>query len=254
MVRETHAFFKLIKVVIFMSRIDMSAPIPDNVLPDTSNIKIIPIDEPLVCISDKFRDIMVFESQYFKRGIPGAIRQIYVRKTVAEMLLKAAQALPAGYKLKIFDAWRPVAVQKALFDEYYASLVREFKDSGKSEAELKEMALLFVSYPSEDPGCPFAHATGGAVDLTIVDAAGRELNMGTDFDDFSDAANTVYFENTSLHEIRDNRRLLYNAMLSAGFTNFPSEWWHYDFGDRFWAATTNRESVYTGIYTEPLRS
>lgn len=234
-----------------MNSNDFLAPIPDNILPDASSIKIIPIDDPLVCISDTFQDIMVFQSKYFERGIPGAIKQVYVRKTVSDMLLTAARSLPAGCKLKIFDAWRPIAVQRALFDAYCSSLLHAFRDSGKSEAELKKKASLFVSYPSEDPNRPFVHATGGAVDLTIVDAAGNELNMGTEFDDFSDAAHTVFFENTSFHEIRDNRRLLYNTMLSAGFTNYPSEWWHYDFGDRFWAAMTNRESVYTGIYTEP---
>ena len=113
------------------------------------------------------------------------------------------------------------------------------------------MASLFVSYPSEDPDCPFVHSTGGAVDLTIVDPEGRELDMGTGFDDFSDAANTAYFEKNGSQEIRDNRRLLYNVMLAAGFTNYPSEWWHYDFGDRFWAAIKNTDSIYQGIYTEP---
>lgn len=236
-----------------MSKTNILAPIPDNVLPDTSNIKIIPIDDPLVCISDEFQDIMVFQPKYFERGIPGAIKQLYTRKTVSDMLLNAARSLPNGYKLKIFDAWRPIGVQKALYDEYYSSLRHTFEGMNKSDAELKKMASLFVSYPSNNPNCPFVHSTGGAVDLTIVDASGRELNMGTGFDDFSDAAHTVHFERSSIFEVRDNRRLLYHTMQSAGFTNYPCEWWHYDFGDRFWAAMTNRESIYTGIYTNPTQ-
>lgn len=232
-----------------MSEINLYAPIPRGELPDTGNVKILPVDEPLVCISDCFHDTMVFQSMYLQRGVPGAISRIYVRKTVADMLLSASRALPAGFRFKIFDAWRPVAVQKALFEEYYASLAREYR--GKTEEELKKMALTFVSYPNEDPGSPFVHSTGGAVDLTVVDSQGKELDMGTDFDDFSDAAHTSFFEDSEFHKIRDNRRLLYNAMLSAGFTNYPSEWWHYDFGDRFWAAVTGRNSIYTGIYTEP---
>lgn len=237
--------------MIFLNWNAFLVPIPSAALPDTSDTKIIAIDDPLVCISDTFQDLMEFQPRYFECGIPGAIRQVFVRKTVADMLQRAAHSLPAGYKFKIFDAWRPTAVQKALFDEYHAELCDKFKGSGKSEDELMRMALLFVSYPSEDPGSPFVHSTGGAVDLTIVDAAGNELNMGTDFDDFTDAAHTDYFEKTSIHEIRDNRRLLYNTMLSVGFTNYPSEWWHYDFGDRFWAATTKKDSIYTGIYVTP---
>ena len=235
-----------------MRRSDMLAPIPDNTIQDTSKINIVPVSDPLVCISDIFQGAMVFQPKYFERGIPGAIRRVYARQTVANMLLTAENSLPDGYKLKIFDAWRPIAVQKALYNEYYSSLQYTFKGMKKSERELKEIASRFVSYPSEDPNCPFVHSTGGAVDLTIIDASGRELDMGTDFDEFSDAAHTAYFESTTFHNIRNNRRLLYNAMISAGFTNYPSEWWHYDFGDRFWAAMTNQESIYNGIYVEPI--
>ncbi|MBQ3504399.1 MAG: M15 family metallopeptidase [Oscillospiraceae bacterium] len=237
------------KVVIFMNKKPISVPIPHIVLPDTGGVKIVPVDEPLVCISDTMRELLLFQPRYFDRGVPGAIRRVYVRKTVAEMLLAAARALPEGYKLMIFDAWRPFAVQKALFDEYYLRLAH--KASGKSEEELLQLATQFVSYPTGDPSRPYVHATGGAVDLTIADETGAPLNMGTDFDDFSDAAHTAWFEKTGSREIRDNRRLLYHTMVSAGFTNYPCEWWHYDFGDRFWAAATNRDSVYSGIYTEP---
>lgn len=233
-----------------MNRNPLSKPIPNSVLPDTSNVKIVPIDDPLIRICDTFSDLIVSQPKYFQRGIPGATKQIYLRKTVADMLVCAARALPAGHKLKIFDAWRPIAVQKALFEEYYCRLRSAFAD--KSEDELTQMTSLFVSYPSENQDHPFVHATGGAVDLTIVDSAGKELDMGTDFDDYSDAAHTAYFENTPHHTIRDNRRLLYNAMLSAGFTNYPSEWWHYDFGDCFWAAAKNKDSIYQGIYIEPF--
>lgn len=233
-----------------MNRNSLFAPIPNSVLPDTHDIKIIPTDEPLICISDAYQDHFVFQPKYFERGIPGAIKQIYVRKTVADMLLHAALTLPVGYKLKLFDAWRPVPVQKALFDEYYCHLRRTFAD--KSSGELTQMALQFVSYPSENQSNPYVHATGGAVDLTIVDAAGNELDMGTAFDDFSNTTQTAYFENTTFHKIRDNRRLLYNAMVSAGFTNYPSEWWHYDFGDHFWAAIKKEDALYQGIYIEPF--
>lgn len=230
---------------------DIGKPIPQCALPDTADVAIVPTEEPLICLSETCREIMVFQPKYWERGIPGAVAQIYVRKTVEDMLLAAVRLLPDGYKFKILDAWRPVAVQKALFEEYYSVLQQTFRLENKSEAELKKMAAQFVSYPSEDPDCPFVHSTGGAVDLTIVDAQGKELNMGTAFDDFTDAAHTAHFENTDHTDIRDNRRLLYHVMTAAGFTNYPGEWWHYDFGDRFWAAITQQDSIYRGIYETP---
>ena len=234
-----------------MDRTVLSLPVPEQILPDTGNIQLNSMEEPLICISETCRDVMDFEPKYLEQNIPGAIAEVYVRKTVADMLLKATAMLPEGYQFKIYDAWRPAAVQKALFDEYYDRLSKEYEGTGKTEEQLKELTMRFVSFPSSDPAKPFVHSTGGAVDLTIVDAEGRELDMGTGFDDFTDAAHTAYFEHAGSEKIRDNRRLLYNVMRAAGFTNYPSEWWHYDFGDRFWAAMNGRDSIYTGVYENP---
>ncbi len=232
-----------------MNQNDLSAPIPQTDLSNMQPLPITPADDPLVCISDAFGGYMEFCPMYLLQGIPGATASFYVRKTVADMLIRAAKALPTGFKLKIFDTWRPLAVQKALFDSYYSRLQRRFPD--KDHPALMQMTSLFICCPSEDPDRPFVHSTGGAVDLTVVDPAGNALDMGTGFDDFSDAAHTAYFENSGSLTVRNNRRLLYNAMLSAGFTNYPAEWWHYDYGDAFWAAEKKTNPIYQGIYTEP---
>ena len=76
-----------------MNKNHMLVPIPDNEIPDAGSMKIIPTDDPLVCISDTLQDIMLFQPMYFRQGIPGAIRRIYVRKTVADMLLTTARWL-----------------------------------------------------------------------------------------------------------------------------------------------------------------
>lgn len=236
---------------MFVKEKQMLAPIPNRALPNIDHVPIRPADEPLVCISDAYGDVMEFQPMYYAQGIRGAIRQVYVRKTVADMLLEATRLLPEGYRFKILDAWRPADVQKALYEAYYCRLSADVKNAGKSEEELKKMAVQFVSYPSENPDTPFVHATGGAVDLTVVDSRGNELDMGTAFDDFSAMAHTAYFEEADDPQVRDNRRLLYHTMRAVGFTNYPAEWWHYDFGDRFWAAEENKDSIYQGIYTAP---
>ena len=72
--------------------------------------------------------------------------------------------------------------------------------------------------------------------------------MGTEFDNFSNKAWTNHYEEyTQNDEIRDNRRLLYWTMINAGFTNLPSEWWHYDYGTKFWAYFNNTNALYEGI-------
>ncbi len=111
------------------------------------------------------------------------------------------------------------------------------------------LARQFVSYPDENPLKPFVHSTGGALDLNIVDCNGQELDMGTDFDDFTSNAYTSAFENRKTFEAFENRRMLFDVMISAGFTNYPSEWWHYDYGDLFWAVETGTDcAMYGGVF------
>ena len=98
---------------------------------------------------------------------------------------------------------------------------------------------------------PAVHSTGGAVDLTIVGPDGEVLEMGTGFDEFNSATWTYAFEPDSgtglVNETaRDNRRLLYNVMTEVGFTNLPSEWWHFDYGDGMWAQIKNENAIYAG--------
>ena len=238
------------KVVIHL-RNPLAAPIPSTPIPNTNNIRLLATEDPLVCISESMGENLLFQPHYFQQGLPGATAKMYVRKSVADMLQCAARNLPEGYKLKILDAWRPPAVQSALFCEYYDRIRSCFTTAEKTDEQIREMAQLFVSFPSEDPNTPFVHATGGAVDLTVVDASGNELDMGTAFDDFSDKAHTAYFETAPFSPVRDNRRILYNAMIRAGFTNYPAEWWHYDYGNAFWAALNDTNAIYQGIYTEP---
>ena len=106
-----------------------------------------------------------------------------------------------GYKLKIFDAYRPVYVQKKLW-EYLPD-------------------PNFIVPPEK--GSP--HSRGVAVDLTLVDFKGNELDMGTGFDEFSKLS---YHGNLNISEASyKNRMLLLGIMTDAGWDFFRNEWWHY---------------------------
>lgn len=108
--------------------------------------------------------------------------------------------------LKIWDGFRPVEAQKILWD---ASPTPEF-----------------VSHP-EEGSCP--HCRGVAVDLTLVDNAGEELDMGTDFDDFTDKAHHGYVDLPA--HVQRNRYVLMGIMMTAGWDFYRNEWWHYQLFD-----------------------
>ena len=197
--------------------------------------------------SNKYFDVQM---QYPLLGIDHAENQCFVREEVYDMLLKAAQALPEGFKFKLLDAWRPFALQHELYKVYSADIIRDFKLQGCTEEKRKAVIRKFVSEPIEDRDMPPVHTTGGAIDLTIQDADGIDLEMGTGFDAFTDKTSTAYFERDKNDMVRNNRRLLYHIMTGAGFTNLPSEWWHFDYGDHFWAFYNKKPAIYRGVFSK----
>ena len=191
--------------------------------------------------------------QYPLLGMKNAEAQCLLRKEAAEKLYEAAAKLPKGWRFRIWDAWRPFALQHELYETYSKDIIRDFGLEKVSEEERNAVIRGFVSDPIPDREIPPVHTTGGAIDLTILDVDGKELDMGTDFDAFTEKTRTDYFEASNHIEeadrIRENRRLLYGLMTDAGFTNLPSEWWHYDYGDRFWAYYNRCPAIYGGVFT-----
>lgn len=198
------------------------------------------IDDPLIEVHD-----FIYTPFYYISDIKGATDKCIMRRMVYERLKMAESFLPEGYRLKIYDAWRPFEVQYSLYTNYRNTVAENNPTS--SEEEIDEITKLFVSKPLKDEFEGPVHATGGAIDLTIVNSDGKELDMGTEFDHFGKEANTDYYENTDT-AVKENRRMLYHAMTKAGFTNLPTEWWHYDYGNKFHAFYTGEKALYGCIF------
>lgn len=220
-------------------------PIPKIAVPSIRDYEIIPNNEDIISLSDAG---FFVSSAYYNQGVPGSYKDCYARGSVAKMLKEAEASLPNDLRFKIWDGYRPICIQKRLWNFYRQEIINKHKDDNLSEEEIDFKTSFFVSKPSDDIKQPSLHNTGGAVDLTLITKDGYELNMGTQFDDFTGRAWTNHFEEEELNEtVRDNRRILYQAMIKAGFTNLPSEWWHYDYGDKFWAYFTGNTAIYQGI-------
>ncbi len=221
-------------------------------------VKINESGEALVCLNDlAISSRIAVHPQYYWQKLPGAMSRCFARETVVSKLIKAASQLPNGFSLVIWDSWRPLEVQQSLFDRYKNILAAQ--NPLWTGQELVMHTSKFVAIPSRDPNAPSPHLTGGAVDLSILDGSGVYLDMGTEFDDFSPLANTRYYEAALEQGARlssddqkhlDNRRLLYQVMIDAGFTNYAEEWWHYDFGNQLWAIQSDRSAIY-GIASLP---
>ena len=126
-------------------------------------------------------------------------------KTIKYLIEANNEFKKKGYKIKLFDCYRPLDVQKKMW-----AIVPDAN---------------YVANPAKGS----IHNRGGAVDITLVDENGVELDMGTTFD---------FFGIESSHDYRDfprktlkNRRLLKKIMTRNNFESFDSEWWHYNLID-----------------------
>lgn len=205
-------------------------------------------NEPFVDLLN-YKNIFCFDTEYYERYYKYLIQHLYVRESVFDKLIEVSKYLPDRHKLLIIDAWRPCSLQQLMFDRCYQKISREKNIS--HEGQLIVLTKEFVSSPTFNEKQSFPHATGGSIDVSIVDNFGNKLNMGTDYNFYSSISETNYYESLFRNkEIRENRRLLYDIMTSVGFTNVPNKWWHYDYGNSNWAYYSKKEPFYLGVFEQ----
>lgn len=166
-------------------------------------------------------------SHYWHAGFKNAKPGTFLKSGTALRLYKAAESLPDGFGLAVFDAWRPLSLQRELYELYVVTM-------GFSDDD--------ISPPDSNPSTPPPHLTGGAVDLTLS-WMGSPLALGTGFDDFSLASSALSFEHTP-GLVRDLRRLLFKVMSDAGFVGLQSEWWHFEYGTPRWSGVCKKPPLY----------
>jgi D-alanyl-D-alanine dipeptidase len=148
-----------------------------------------------------------------------------------------------GWRLAIFDAWRPLAVQAFMVRRAFedACLERGLDPDGTGTAHRALAAEVdrFWAPPSDDPATPPPHSTGAAVDLTLADGDGRPLAMGGAIDAIGPISEPDHYagatQGSDAAGWHDRRVLLASVMTAAGFAQHPHEWWHFSHGDQLWA-------------------
>ena len=143
----------------------------------------------------------------------------YLRVEAALAVEQAGQWLTLhspGLRIRVLDALRPQRVQEQLY--------KEFENTPQA---------MYLAHPERGS----IHSFGMAVDVTLLDAQGQELDMGSEFDEMNlvshpdrEAEHLASGVLSQVHII--NRGWLRAAMRQAGFHGIHSEWWHFDFGDR----------------------
>jgi len=169
----------------------------------------------------------------------------HVRAGLAERLLAAAGLLPDGLRLRVVEGYRAAERQQAIIESYAADLCALHPGIGPTD--LERLTSRFVSPLDVAP-----HVAGAAVDLTLVDAHGRELDLGTPIDATPEqSAGRCFLAAPDISApARAHRDLLVGVLGSQGLVNYPTEWWHWSYGDRYWALVSGAGRALYGPLVE----
>jgi zinc D-Ala-D-Ala dipeptidase len=176
-------------------------------------------EEQLVSLAGAIRLYPV----YSRLGFHNFSAELQVRAGVLQRIERASKRLPKDFELVVIDAYRPRTLQIEIFNYY------------KEQPSLRH--ARYVADPYSEEVVP-PHATGGAVDLTLS-WRGAVLGLGTDFDEFSEKSAPAALEAAGPSTPRDLRRLLADALLKEGLVPLDTEWWHWSYGDQYWASVTD---------------
>ena len=158
-------------------------------------------------------------NNFVGRDLYGALDCAWLHRIAAEALERAAELLEReapGHKLLVLDAVRPHRVQLQLWDHLEGTDLRQYV---------------------ADPALGSIHSFGMAIDATLIDARGRELDMGTGYDEMTTLSHPA-LEHRHLasgalgRQPHANRELLRRVLAHGGFRGIANEWWHFDIGDR----------------------
>lgn len=164
-----------------------------------------------------------------------------VRAGLAERLLAADARLPLGVRLRVVEGFRPLEQQQSIIASYAAQLMA--LHPGLVGVELERLTSRFVAPLDVAP-----HVAGAAVDLTLVDVCGEELDLGTAIDATPEQSDgRCWFAADGIGpDARAHRELLAEVLGEQGLVNYPTEWWHWSFGDRYWALVTGAQDALYG--------
>jgi len=210
--------------------------------PAVANTPLIECHEALVPVAGLHVRIRVDDSAENAACI-GYPPNFLIRNGAAQRLAHAADSLPVNLALLVKETLRPARLQAFYFER---RLGRIKSENPKLTAQgAIELTAQFIAPPTVA-----GHPGGGAIDLTLCTQDGIELGLGCPYDAdeaVSGGACFSFFDGLA-PAAQHNRRILFDALGAAGFVNYPFEWWHWSYGDRYWAASTGAPSaIYSAV-------
>ncbi len=160
-----------------------------------------------------------------------------MRETIFEKLKLAQKELPSGWRFRLYEGFRSLRVQQMLFDQEYQRVKARLPQSDH-DIYFHETTRLISPVTNLDGSQNIPpHNTGAAVDIEIIKEDGQLLDMGMAAKDWCVVDPALCQTECQLIDknAQHNRQFLLDLMQAHGFVNYPTEWWHFSYGDRYWA-------------------
>lgn len=214
--------------------------------PEVIAIPIIENNEPMVDLKDQ--SVIAYGPS---PEIPDNTDYTKMRKTVYEKLLQAQSLLPNGLKFCLYEGYRSLALQKMLFDNRMAE-VQALYPTWSADQIFDETTKLVSPITNKDGSVNIPpHSTGAAVDVYLINEQSQPVDMGILTKDWmldTDGSLSQTNSDKISDEAKHNREIMSQALLNVGFINYPTEYWHWSYGDRYWAHQTgNTHAIYTSV-------
>ena len=185
--------------------------------------------------------------------VPNNTDYTKIRKTIYDKLKQAQTTLPDGLKFCLYEGTRSLALQQEIFQGRY-DLLRK-ANSKMTHEQLFTESTKFVSPVINLDGSKNIppHSTGAAIDVYLIDKQGKVVDMGIHLDDTYQDITGVYCKTDSSvisEQAKAYRKIMGKALQAVGFVNYPTEYWHWSYGDRYWAHQTQQKYAIYGAALE----
>jgi D-alanyl-D-alanine dipeptidase len=178
--------------------------------------------------------------------IPNNQDYTFLRISVYQKLLRANKMLPKGIHFCIYEAYRSLELQNQLFQAQYQRVKQEYPNWTHPQLFTETTRLVSPVINLDGTKNITPHSTGGAIDIYLVDDNNQALDMGihpkdwgSDKDGKLSATDSAFIS----EEAKKNRKLMLKILSKVGLVNYPTEYWHWSYGDKYWAFKTHKTNA-----------
>ncbi len=175
-----------------------------------------------------------------------------IRKTVYEKLMLAQTLLPKGIYFCLYEGYRSLSLQKILFNTRLEIVRKEYPHWSPDDIFTEATKIISPIINQDGTNNIPPHSTGGAIDVYLINDKGESLDMGIhpkDWQEDNDGSLSLTASTFISDEAQKNRSLMSSVLEKVDFVNYPTEYWHWSYGDRYWAYHKNEaRAIYGSVY------